>query len=210
MLCVICSVWKSKTRRLLNPQDFESNKSKKKAAVATSSESNTVVVKPTVESVQLSEEDISALYLEGTAIPVNTRMIPFLFSVLESARGQTKEPARKKKKQEGDSAHDAVAVAGGKSKKILVTIADCPNSSDEESEDVLPGMAVTQKRSSVAYRTVPDYQKAKVPKVWPPQNLGDKPQVNAEPVVPTPAVKKGTVAISSNLEPGVRSVSAEK
>lgn len=168
-------------RRILSSNTVE-GRPKKKAAMSAAPLQQTH--SDTTDSVQVNRDDISALYLEGTTIPVNSRIVAYLFSVLESSRDEVKEPARKKKRKEKDENTSTAAATGGKSKKIVVpvSLADCPNSSGEESEDETT-TSMTRRKAVTPYRVIPDFQKANIPNIWPPTKIGTKPCI-AAPAVP--------------------------
>lgn len=164
---------------MLSYQGNDLARPKKKGAVASLTESVPTMVKSIGETLQLSIDDISSLYLEGSAIPVNTRMTSFLLNVLESTRESVKEPSKKKRKNDEET-HTAV----GKLKKGMVSVspADCPNSSDEEADNDSQALRTSsRKKSPCDYRGIPDFQKAKIPEIWPPKTLGEKPRL--QPIV---------------------------
>jgi hypothetical protein len=195
-----CSAWKAKARRLLSTPAAErvpvgKGKSAKKAggggstdhasltAVSGDKSGGTGTGTGTgfADTVLVNRTELTALYLEGSSLPINTRIVPFLTLMLDLPRDTEEAPPPKKKKRKGEKEAEEGPGGKGKVAPVLVPVryADCPNSSDEEAEEGAGtghGSRSARRGAGVAYRVVSDFQRSSLPDMWPVATLGPNPR----------------------------------
>jgi hypothetical protein len=156
------SSWKSRTRRFLTT---EASSKKNTSAKKNSSSLESGQLSTNVVNVDISS--ILSLVSEVTALPISSRLPPFLNSILDANKDES-APKKKRKKEDGTV---GIEKSSELSKLVPVSLNEIPNSSDEESED-----SSVSNKCRVDYVKTPDFQMSSLPlKLWPRTNIGPKP-----------------------------------
>ena len=178
------SVWKGKVKKALSQSNVPQGARKSEM---TSTALGKVGSEDSCE-IAVNVKEISDLYLEGLSIPINTRVVQLLASILES----TTEESKGRKKKEGDSRKEATAERESKSrgKRKTITVpfrwSEFPDSSDDEGSNLTDNEYPTNKRHcKYSYREISEFQKSNVPDIWPVKSLGNKPHLVRVPAPPT-------------------------